>query len=141
MRNLRALLLLLYIIALFVIPVYHITEVSATASGCSACSAGSQRSPDYFGEVTASSNQVSVSERCEPNHPCHNPNHTHHNHPSHDHNCSLCATIQGFANNLSPNTDNTVLDFSSAPTYKPIDDIIHNGFVSQSIDIRGPPVL
>ena len=130
-QNPRVILsLLLYIIALFVIPVYHITEVSSAASNCSACS-----------EVIASSNQAFVSELCEPGQPCHNQNHQHHSHQPHDHNCSLCASIQGFANNLSPSTDNTVLDFSSAPVCRPIDDVIHNDSVSQSIDIRGPPSL
>ena len=130
MRNLRALSLILYIVALFVIPVYHTIEVSSTASDCAACS-----------EESATSNQIVVTEKCEPDNPCHNSNHSHHNHPLHDHHCSLCASIQGFANNLSPSTDNTVLDFSSAPDCQPIDDIIHNDSVSQSIDIRGPPAL
>jgi hypothetical protein len=130
MRNLRVLSLFLYVISLFVIPVCHITDISSAASDCSACS-----------EATANHNQLSVSERCEPDHPCHNPNHTHHNHHSHDHNCSLCASIKDFANNLLPDIDNSVLDFSSLNAGQPTDEVIHNSCVLQSVDIRGPPVL
>ncbi|MEK7310187.1 MAG: hypothetical protein AAB038_05160 [Planctomycetota bacterium] len=138
MRNTRALSLLLYIVALFVIPVCHITEVASATADCSACSLSRSLA---CSEKAGTTNSVAVSERCEPDNPCHNPNHTHHKHPLHDQHCSLCASLQRFANNPSSSADNAVLDFSSLTACQPIDDIIHNDSVSQAIDIRGPPIL
>jgi len=129
MRNLRALSLLLYIVSLFVIPVYHITEVSATASDCSACS-----------EEKATSNQIAVTEKCEPDNPCHSHHHPHHNHHSHDHNCQLCQFLQNPAR--SPYQENSIgLALSDIAAIQHSDEIALNTFVLQSIDIRGPPTI
>lgn len=121
--------LLFYLICLLGIPIHHIiSEMPLGTADCSACS------------ETINSDKTTFSEKCDPQQPCHN-RHSHHNHPLHNHNCFQCISIQkNWVIGLPQCIDNSIGLFLSEP-YICSEQGIFNNPISQSIDIRGPPVL
>ena len=123
--------LILYLISFFGISFYHSVEILSDTDNCPACN-----------EAGTSSDKTNISERCKPDNPCHNPNHTHHNHPAHNDNCSLCINTQqhlegallGCSNNL--NSDTLCLN-----AFTSISNTAYENPIFNAIEIRGPPVL
>jgi hypothetical protein len=123
--------LILYLISFFGISFYHSVEISSDTDNCSACN-----------EAKTSSDKTNISERCEPDNPCHNPNHTHHNHQSHDHNCSLCVNIQQhFEGALLECLSNLNSDIVCLNSFPSISNTAYNNSIFDTIEIRGPPIL
>ncbi|MFH1230782.1 MAG: hypothetical protein V1709_04720 [Planctomycetota bacterium] len=121
--------LILYFISFFGISFYHSVEISSDTDKCPACN-----------ETKTSSDETNISERCEPNNPCHNPNHTHHNHQSHDHNCFLCVNIQqhfeGVLLGCSININSDILCLNA---FSSISNTAYENPIFNTIEIRGPP--
>ena len=123
--------LIFYLISFFGISFYHSVEISSDTNNCPACN-----------ETKTSSDKTTVSERCEPDNPCHNPNHHHHNHPAHDDNCSLCANIQQhFEGALLGYSTNLNSDILCLNAFTSISNTAYDNPIFNAIKIRGPPVM